>query len=87
MVADRADGEEDGDRNRPDPQRRPQEPEAPGAGVEDVAGIDREERDRAAEKHGEEVERDRAEDDLLMPDVAEAGDHTPSSFRARTSVR
>ena len=54
--------------------RRAEEAEAPRADLEDVAGIGGQQRGGAAEKHGEEIERDRAEHDLLVPDIAEAGD-------------
>ena len=40
-----------------------QQAEAPRPDLQDVARVDRQQRHRAAEQHGEEVERDRAEDD------------------------
>ena len=45
------------------------------ARVQDRPREDRRERDRAAEEHGEQVERDRAEDDLRAPDEADPGEH------------
>ena len=50
---------------------QPAEPDR--AGVEDVAREDRQERDRAAEEDGEEIERDGGEEDRHAPDVGEAG--------------
>ncbi len=51
-----------------------QHAEAARAGVEDVLGEDGHERDGAAEQHGEEVQRDGAEQDLGFGHVAEAGE-------------
>ena len=48
-----------------------QDAEAHRPDVEDVARVDREQRDRPAEEHGEEVERDRAEQHLRPPDEPE----------------
>ena len=47
---------------------------APGAGVKDVAGEDRQQRGDAAEEHGEQIERERAE-------------HHPAGARCRRSPR
>ena len=49
-------------------------PSPAGPGVQDVAGIDRQQRRGAAEQHGEQVERDRAEDRRIVADEADAGE-------------
>ena len=49
-----------------------EEPEAGRSHLENVLREDREQRDRAAEQHGEEVERDRAEQHLRPPNQADA---------------
>ena len=54
--------------------RASQHAERPRPEVQDVAGIDGQERGRAAEEHCEEVERDGAEDDRVAPHVAHAGE-------------
>ncbi len=74
MVAHRADGEKERHDERADAGRGAQEAEPPRPDDEDVAGVGRQQRRRTAEQNGEEIERDRAEDDLLVPDIAEAGD-------------
>ena len=71
---DRSPGEIDRHHDRANSGGRAEQAEAPRADVEDVAGIGRQQRYGAAEEHGEEVEGDGAENDLLVPDVAEAGD-------------
>ncbi len=50
-------------------------PQALGTRLEDVACIDRQHRRRSAEQHGEKVERNRPEDDAVLPYVAQAVDH------------
>ena len=52
--------------------RGAQPAEAVRPDVQDVARVRGQERDRAAEQHGEEIERDGAEDHLLAPDEAQA---------------
>ena len=54
--------------------RAAQGAERPRTEVQDVARVHRQERGRAAEEHGEEIERDGAEDDLVAPHVAHAGE-------------
>ena len=50
------------------------EPAQPhGADLQDVLGEDRQERDGAAEQHGEHVERDGGQDEARIPHVAEPG--------------
>ena len=49
-----------------------QHTKADRAGVENVVRIDRQHRRRAAEQYGEEVERDRAQQDFAAPDEGEA---------------
>ena len=65
--ADRGRGAEDAEADRPD--------------VEDVARVDRQQRDPAAEEHGEEIERDRAEQHLRPPDEAEPLDQRVEADR------
>ena len=62
-----------GDDDRADAGRGAQQAEAPRPELQNVARIDRQQRHGAGQQHGEKVERDRAEHDLLAPDVAEAG--------------
>ena len=71
--------------DRADAGRGAQQAEPPGPEFEDVAGIDRQQRHRAGQKHGEEVERDRAEHDLLAPDVAEAGKQRVEASACRSA--
>jgi hypothetical protein len=49
--------------------------EPPRPDLQDVARIDRQQRGRAAEQHGEQVERQRAEDRRLAPDERDAREH------------
>ena len=48
--------------------------EAHGADVQDLVRVRRQQRDDAAEQHGEQIERDRAEHRLLLPDEHEAAE-------------
>ena len=66
--ADRGRGGEPAERRRPD--------------VQDVLGEHRQQRNRAAEQHREEIERDHAEDRLRAPDVLEAGQELARRARA-----
>ena len=71
-------------------QRDEREPRHQRAGLEHVLGVDRQERRDAAEQHGEQVERDRAEHHLVVTDVAEAGEHRldiPGGAQYRVLVR
>ena len=52
-----------------------QQAEAPRAGVQNFSRINRQKRYRAAEKNGEQIERNRAENDFLLPDVTETGEN------------
>ena len=74
MVAQRMAGEPYRDRDRADARRGPQQAEAPGPEIENVARIDGQQRHGAGQQNREEVERDGAEHDLLAPDVAETGE-------------
>ena len=65
-------GDGDGGENGADARAGAEQAESEGAGVEDLARVDGEERDGAAEEDGEEVEADGPEDDFVAPDVAEA---------------
>ena len=67
--------EPDRDRERAERRRRAQQAEAPRAGHQHVLGVDRQQRGDAAEQHGEQVERDRAEHHLVVADVAKAREH------------
>ena len=53
--------------------------EAHGADVQNLVRIRRQQRDHTAEQHGEEVERDRAEHRLLLPDEHEPTEHIAAS--------
>ena len=74
MITHRAGGQIERDRDGADAGRRTQEAEPPRPGMQDVAGIGGQKRRGAAEQDREQVERNGAEHDLLMPDIAEAGD-------------
>ncbi len=50
-----------------------QQSKPPRAHLQNIAGIDRHQRHRAAEQHGEEIERDGAKHDALAADKAETG--------------
>ena len=76
-------GQVEADDNAADARRGAQQPKTPRTDRQDVARIDRHERHGSAEQHGEEVERDRAEHDLFLPDVAEAGDELGPAGRPR----
>ncbi|MEY9132265.1 hypothetical protein ACVIWV_001858 [Bradyrhizobium diazoefficiens] len=54
--------------------RGAQHAEPDRAGLEDIAGIDRQQRGDAAEQHREQVERDGAEDRRIAPDEANTGE-------------
>ena len=54
--------------------RRAQDAEPFRAGVEHLVGEDRQQRHRAAEQHREQVERDDAEHDGIVPDIGDAGE-------------
>ena len=66
--ADRTDQRTDGD-------RAAQHAEAERADVQDRLREQRQQRDGAAEQHGEEVERDRAEEDRRPADESDPGEH------------
>jgi len=68
------------------PARRAEHP-APGAGVEDVACVDRQQRGHAAKQHGEQVERYGAEDRRIATDEAHAGKHAGERRRFLLSCR
>ena len=63
----------DGHQQRADRGRGAQDAEAERAGLQNVARIDRQQRRDAAEQHGEQVERDGAEDRRIVADEADAG--------------
>ena len=62
-------------RSAPDRRRGTQEPEPRRPDLEDVLREDRKQRDRTAEEHREEIERDRAEQNVRAADEANAGEH------------
>ena len=60
------------------------EAETHRAHVQDLVGVRRQQRHDAAEQHGEQVQRNRAEYWLLLPHEHEAAEHiAPAPFRAR----
>ncbi len=72
LLADRIGRERQGHDGRAYGRARAQYAEALGAHMQDVAGEDREQGRRPAQEDGEQVERDRAEHDLLAPDIGQA---------------
>ena len=87
--SDRVAGDDERRDERADRRRRAEEPEPGRADLEDVLREDRQQRDRAAEEHGEEVERDRAEQDVRSPDETNAGEHLvdpDGTFRRRLAA-
>ena len=62
------------DRQRADRGRRAQQAEPLRAGVEHFVGEDRQQRGGAAEQDREQIERDDAEHDRIVPDVGDAGE-------------
>src|SRR3546814_18446219 len=75
VALDRANGEADGDGDRPESDGGAHQARAFGPGVQDVAGEDREHRGRPGEQHGEQVEGDRAEQETLDPHELQPVDH------------
>ena len=73
LRAERPPGEHHARDQRADGRRAAQDAEPLRAGVQDRAREDRQQRDRAAEEHGEEIERDRAEQHRRPPDEADPG--------------
>ena len=64
------------------------EPAQPGrTHVQDVLGVHRKERHRAADQHGEQVERDRGEEDRGAPDEVEPGEDLSRAVRRRRGLR
>ncbi len=61
---------------------RAEEAEPRRADLEDVLREDRQKRHRAAEQHREEIERDRAEENVRPPDQSHAGEHLAETGRA-----
>jgi hypothetical protein len=52
--------------------RGAQQTQSPGSGVENFASVDRQQSDRPSEQHREKIERDRAQNELLTPDVMQS---------------
>lgn len=83
-ISDRMSGKPNRHGDSTDAGGCPQQPETPWPERQDIARKDRHERDRAPEQHGEEIERDRPEHDLLGLYVAEScGDRLPGLGRRR----
>ena len=61
-------------RERADSGRAAQHAEPGRPDVQDVLGVDRQERRRAAQQHGEQIERDGAEDHGVSANVVEPGE-------------
>ena len=67
-----------------DARRGAQQAEAHAADVQDVVAYTGSSAVDAAEQHGEQVERDRAEHRLLLPDEHESAEHVaPAPLRGR----
>ena len=73
-AVDRVAGQHDGHQQRADRRRAAQHAESPRPGVQDVARIDRQQRRRAAQQHGEQVERYRAQYRWIAAHEADAGE-------------
>ena len=58
-----------------------QETEAPRPGMKNRPRINRQQGHRAAQQHGEQVERDRTENQFFMPDVVESREHSSQTDR------
>ena len=82
VAPNRVAGDRERREERADRRRRAQEPETGRPDLEDVLREDRQQRDGAAEEHGEEIERDRAEEDVRPTDEANAGEHLVEPDRA-----
>ena len=67
--------------------RRAQEAEPPRPGQEDIAGVDRQQRHRAAEQHREQVERQHAQEQAPRIDKREAGEQRGERGAARRAGR
>ena len=79
-------GQDHGGEQRADAGRCAQQAEAPGPDMEHVAREHRQQRVDAAENDREQIERDDAENDRIVPDVAEAGEqHGEAERLARRS--
>ena len=74
-TTDRVAGDQERRNERAHGRRSAEEPEAGRTDLEDVLREDRQERDGAAEEHREEIERDRAEQDVRPPNEANARHH------------
>ncbi len=75
MAVDAVTGQHDRHQERADRGRRAQDAEAERPGFQNVARIDRQQRDDAAEQHREQIERDGAEDRRVVANEADAGKH------------
>lgn len=69
-----------GHQQRADRGRGPHRPERPGSRLQDVLGIDRQQRGGAAEQDREQVERDRAEDRGIAAHEVQAGEQSVQTF-------
>ena len=67
--------------NAPTPGAARSQPSPAGPTREDVLREDRQQRDRAAEEHGEQVERDGRQEERVVADEAEAGKHVVRAVR------
>ena len=81
MVADREARQQQRGQDGADARRGAQDAEADRADMQDIEGKDRQQRHGAAHQHGEQVERDGAEHDLFVPDVAETGEQGADAGR------
>jgi hypothetical protein len=72
VAADRPHASQMADHGGADGRRGAQDAEALGADMQHVAGEHRQQGGGPAQQHREQVERDRAEDDLVAPDIGQA---------------
>lgn len=80
MILDGPRREEYRNRDGPDPRTGAQQTQPDRANLQYIPRIDRQQRRRPAEQNGEEIERNRAQNDFLFPDIFEPGeDGVPAS--------
>ncbi len=82
MVTQRVAGEQQRHRESAERRRGAQQAEAERAGHQYVAGIDRQQRGRAAEQNRKEIERDDAEQVLAAANIGDAGEQRGERQRA-----
>jgi hypothetical protein len=87
LAVDRAASEHGRHQQRADRGRAAQHAQPPRSGLEDVAREDRQQRGRAAEQHGEEIERNRAQDRRMRADERDAREQRAQRRRLQRDGR